>query len=331
MLTLAYIGNGKSTNRYHLPFVLTLPDLFKVQAIYARSQKNDWPTIDAIHYTHNLNEILDDPSIDAIVVTTPHASHFEIAKQVLNAGKHCLVEKPFTTSPQEAQALFDLAALKGLVIMPYQNRRYDADLLTLNSLIDSNVLGKLYDVNFTWDSDRAMSSNHFIEGNVENALVYGLGTHSLDQALYTFGIPNDYRVMASQSKGPGSMNDSYSIHLFYDGLHVSVQGSLLAPKARPVLSAYGSRGTYIREHRDVQERYLKDFIMPGDPRFGHESIEDAANLFTDSGESKVPSCLGNYATYYKYFHDVIVHKEIFDSTLIIKQLEILQAAYSTLK
>lgn len=203
MIHIAYIGNGKSTNRYHLPFVLTLPALFKVTKIFARSLKQDWSAHQGIQYTNNLDDILLDPSIDAVVVATPSHTHFEFAKKVLESGKHCLVEKPFTTNVQEAKVLFDFARSKNLVIMPYQNRRFDSDLLTLQKLLKNDVLGEVFEVNFTWDSDRALGIPTITEGSIDNSLVYGLGTHSLDQALYTFGSPLHYQAIATQSKGPG--------------------------------------------------------------------------------------------------------------------------------
>ena len=92
-LVLAYIGNGKSANRYHLPFVLQRSDKFIVKKIFDIRIRHDlWKTIDGVEYVEDVNKILNDPKIDMVVICTAHHLHYDYAKMVLNAGKHCLVE-----------------------------------------------------------------------------------------------------------------------------------------------------------------------------------------------------------------------------------------------
>ena len=94
MLTMGFIGNGKSTNRYQLPFVLTRKNI-KVKTIYARNlNKHDWSRVAGINYTDDLDSLLNDPEIQLISVCTRHDSHYEYARMVLEHGKNCLVEKP---------------------------------------------------------------------------------------------------------------------------------------------------------------------------------------------------------------------------------------------
>ncbi|MGH2067468.1 Gfo/Idh/MocA family oxidoreductase, partial [Aerococcus sp. L_4] len=151
MLNIAYIGNGKSTNRYHLPFSSRLPEIANIQTIYSRSGKGAWPALEGVHYTSNLDDIYKDEAINLVVITTPNASHYDLAKQTLEAGKNVLVEKPFAETRDQAQELFDLAKEKGLFIQCYQNRRYDSDFLTTQKVIESGVLGDLIDVEIHYD------------------------------------------------------------------------------------------------------------------------------------------------------------------------------------
>ncbi|MDY3025007.1 MAG: Gfo/Idh/MocA family oxidoreductase, partial [Streptococcus hyovaginalis] len=115
MITTGFIGNGKSTNRYHMPFILKTGK-FKVKTIYNRSLKNNWDKVEGAEYTTDLDVLLNDPEIELVVVTTPLANHYESAKKALLAGKHVLLEKPFTRTLAEAQELFDLAREKGLML-----------------------------------------------------------------------------------------------------------------------------------------------------------------------------------------------------------------------
>ena len=145
-LTLAYIANGKSTNRYHLPFVDQLPHLFRVKSIYVRHFNFAWPKRPDIHYSQDLAAILGDPEVDLVVITTPLDSHYDYIKQALLAGKHVLCEKPFLATAQEARELFGLAEALGLHLECYQNRRYDSDYLTSLAVLESGKLGDLLEV-----------------------------------------------------------------------------------------------------------------------------------------------------------------------------------------
>ncbi len=119
MLTIAYLGNGKSTNRYHLPFSTKLQDKIKVKTIYSPSGKLTWPTLEGVHYTSDLEDIYRDPEIQLVVVTTPSHLHYELGKDVLLHGKNVLIEKPFTETSAQAKELFALAQEKGLFVQCY--------------------------------------------------------------------------------------------------------------------------------------------------------------------------------------------------------------------
>lgn len=119
MLNVAYIGNGKSTNRYHLPFSSRLPEIVKVKTIYSRSGKSQWQPLEGVNYTTDIADIYEDEEINLVVITSPGTTHFELAKQTLEAGKNVLVEKPFAETRDQAQELFDLAAEKNLFIQCY--------------------------------------------------------------------------------------------------------------------------------------------------------------------------------------------------------------------
>lgn len=122
MLTIAYIGNGKSTNRYHLPFVLTRQD-FRVKAVFSRST-SPWARVAGVEYVNDLRAIWGDPQIQLVVVCTTSDSHARFAREALERGKHVLVEKPFAQTADEARELFALAERRGLFLQCYQNRRF---------------------------------------------------------------------------------------------------------------------------------------------------------------------------------------------------------------
>ncbi len=90
-LHCAFIGFGKSTTRYHLPYVLHRKDRWQVAHIYRRRAKPEEqaPQYSHIHFTSDLDEVLNDPLVKLVVVCTHADSHFEYAKKALEAGKTC--------------------------------------------------------------------------------------------------------------------------------------------------------------------------------------------------------------------------------------------------
>lgn len=147
-LHCAFIGFGKSTTRYHLPYVLNRKETWHVAHIYRRRAKPEEqsPQYSHIHFTSDLDEVLNDPQVKLVVVCTHADSHFDYAKRALEAGKNVLVEKPFTPTIAEAKELFALAKSKGLTVTPYQNRRFDSCFLTAKKAIESGKLGEIVEI-----------------------------------------------------------------------------------------------------------------------------------------------------------------------------------------
>lgn len=153
VINCAFIGFGKSTTRYHLPYVLNRKDSWHVAHIFRRHAKPEEqaPIYSHIHFTSDLNEVLNDPDVKLVVVCTHADSHFEYAKRALEAGKNVLVEKPFTPTLAQAKELFALAKSKGLTVTPYQNRRFDSCFLTAKKAIESGKLGEIVEVESHFD------------------------------------------------------------------------------------------------------------------------------------------------------------------------------------
>lgn len=312
MLTIAFIGNGKSANRYHLPFVLKLKDQFKVKTIYSRSGRQNWAPIAGVNYTTDINDIYQDPEIQLVVVSTPSATHYQVAKDVLNHGKNVLVEKPFTETVAEAQELYDLADAKGLFIQCYQNRRFDSDFLTVQKVIESGVLGDLLEVENNFDYFRPSvpeSTDHF---SVATSFLYGHACHTLDQIISYFGRPDDVHYDVRQLLGRGRMNDYFDLDLNYNDLKVSLKSSYFRIKSRPSFVVVGKKGMFVKETTDRQETDLKHFYLPDHDDFGLDRPEDYGTLtYVDATgqyhEEKVVSEVGDYSRFYAALYETLVN------------------------
>src|ERR1700722_9637203 len=135
------------------------------------------------------NEVLRSPDIDAVAIITPVWTHFELAKKALEHGKHVFVEKPFTTTSEQAEELIDLAAQKNLKIMVDHTFLFTGAVRKIRELTESGALGDLYyydslrvnlglfqhDVSVIWDlapHDLAIM-DHVIKGEAEAVVATG--------------------------------------------------------------------------------------------------------------------------------------------------------------
>lgn len=337
-LNIAYIGNGKSTNRYHLPFVKKLVDKINVKTIYERSDKSKvWDRFEGTTYTNDIEEILTDPEIDAVIITTPSATHYELAKKVLESGKNVIVEKPFSLNLEEARELINLAKEKDLIIQSYQNRRFDSDFLTAQKIIESGILGDVYEIETNYDYYRPEIPTSAKAFKRDESFLYTHACHTLDQVISYFGEPLDVKFDVRELLGEGRMNDYFDIDLYYPNLKISVRSSYFRVKSRPRFAIYGTKGTFIKETEDQQERDLKKFYMPENSDFGLDTPEQYGILYyyDKDGkyhEEKIVSEVGDYSRYYKALYETIINgkEPLVKENEILTQMQILDAAASAL-
>lgn len=331
MLTIAYIGNGKSTNRYHMPFSTKLKDKIKVKTIYSRTNKTEWVPVEGATYTNDINDIYNDPEIQLVVVSTYSSTHFSFAKEALEHGKNVLVEKPFTETLEEAQELFALAKEKGLLVQCYQNRRYDSDFLTTQKVIESGILGDILEVEMHYDYFRPEIPESVTEFSIASSYLYGHACHTIDQVISYFGEPDDIHYEVRQLLGKNRMNDYFDLDLFYGGMKVSVKSSYFRIKERPSFVVYGKKGMFVKQTKDRQEEHLKQFYLPNNADFGIDLPEHYGVLtyVDDAGiyhEEKVISEVGDYSRVYAGLYEAIINgqpKTVKDEETLL-QLEILE-------
>lgn len=338
MLKVAFIGNGKSANRYHVPFILKLPDKFQIKTMFSRHLKDDWARLDGVNYTTDVNEIYQDADLDLVVVSTPPQFHYQYAKELLEHGQNVLVEKPFTQTVEQAEELFALAKEKGLFLQCYQNRRYDSDFLTVQKVIESGVLGDLTELEMHFDYFRPEVPQAVHEFSRADSFVYSHACHTLDQVISLFGKPDDVHYDVRQLLGSGRMNDYFDIDLYYGGLKVAVKSSYFRIKARPSFVVYGQKGMFVKETKDRQEEHLKMFYLPDHPDFGLDTPEQYGTVtyVDDQGqyhEEKVVSEVGDYSRVYSAIYETLVHgktKAVKDEETIL-QIKMLAEAISQIE
>lgn len=327
---LAYGMSGKV---FHAPFISTHPG-FNLHAITERNRKlaqADYPSV--ISYD-SIEQLLADETIDLVIVNTPSFTHFEYAKLALQAGKHVLVEKPFTATTAQARELFDLAGTCGKKIMVYQNRRYDSGFNAVRKVIESGQLGKLVEVHFRYDRYRnEIGPKYFKEEPLEaSGLSYDLGPHLLDQAICLFGKPEKFYKVLSKNRDNTKVDDYFAIHLGYPNqLNVFLTSSMLAADIPPAFVVNGMQGSFTKNHADVQEAQLLKGMKPTDPGYGIEDPKDAGKLtlvIPDGGRTttSIPSEKGDYNGIFEAVYQYLANDVLYPITAadILAQLEILE-------
>jgi|TARA_B110000305_G_C19432663_1_gene637099 predicted dehydrogenase len=325
---------GMSGKLFHAPF-FEENDNFELTAIVERTKKNaqeEYPTIKSYD---SVNEILADPSIELIVINTPNGTHFEYAMQALRAKKHVLVEKPFTVTSAQAKQLFEEGKKNNCFAMPYQNRRYDSDLLAVKEILDSGKLGELVEAHIRYDRynieiGTKPAKEHDIPGS---GLFYNLGPHIIDATIALFGIPVKWTKTLGKHR-PNTLVDDYAhVHLQYpDDLNVYITASLMVAEERPAFVLNGTKGSFAKMRSDIQESQLKLNMKPNDLYFGIEAENMKGKLTTISSEGiktkeEITSKRSSYRHILEDVYQSIREGKPYPVTEehIITQLEILEA------
>lgn len=311
MLNVAYIGFGLSVKRYHLPYVERRKDFINVKYIYRRAEDVEKEGTEAeqyypeIKFTSDIDEIMNDPEINLVVVNTPNKFHVSYTMMALEHGKNVLCEKPFAQTVEEAEKVFAYAKEKGLFVMPNQNRRFDADMRTVRSVIESGKLGDIVEFESHYDYynvDRAMSQDiKFVEG---------IGIHPIDQIIGQFGIPERCVYDCRSIDFPGKSDSYYDIDFFYpNGLKVIAKMSMYVKIDYPKFILHGKKGSFVMPSLGHQSSIKP---KPGKVEISFEQPSEdtwgTISYVNDNGETvseKVPTMVGDYGIIYDNIRDVL--------------------------
>lgn len=302
------IGFSIGGHVFHAPFIASNPnlELYKVTARKEEQQKMLAERYPETQGVLSAEDIINDPLIDIVVVATSNDVHYSLTKQALEAGKHVIVEKPFTNTSAEADELIALAKRKGLLLSVHHNARFHSDYKTVKRLLAEEKLGRVVSYEARFDRFRNfLRPGAWREENIPGSGIhYDLGAHLIDQALQLFGHPEsvfaDLRVQRDHAKAI----DDFEYILSYPKLKVTLKGQMLAKEATPRFAIYGMNGSFVKKGVDPQENLLREGRRPEqDPNWGVESkdIQGSLSLFIDGKDLHqwVESEIGTGQDFYK--------------------------------
>lgn len=311
---IGLIGFSIGGQVFHAPFIIgnTSLELYKVTARKPEQQQilaNKYPTAVAVQTP---DEIIDDPLVDIVVIATSNDVHFSLTKQALNAGKHVVVEKPFTNTTAEADELIALAKQKGRILTVHHNARFHSDFKTVKRIIERKRLGSVVNYQARFDRFR----NYLREGAWReqdlpgSGIHYDLGAHLIDQALQLFGKPETVFADLRKQREHAKAVDDFEIILSYPTRKVSLFGHMLAKEPTPRFSLYGLKGSFVKRGVDPQEELLRKGAFPHEhPKWGVESehLHGVLNILENRQDIRetIPSEIGAGQDFYQNLVDVL--------------------------
>ncbi len=313
-LNVGLLGYGLGGKYFHAPFITNVPGfrLYKVRETNPQNIGHLKDTYGEIQVVADSDEILKDENVQLVVITTPNTYHYELASKALKSGKHVVVDKPFTITSSEADQLIELAGVHKRVLSVFQNRRWDSDFKTVKKVIDSNMLGDIVEYEAHFDRFRPNFSGNWREKNIAGSgMLYDLGSHLIDQALYLFGTPDQVFADLQVKRQGGEVIDSFEIILEYLRMKVTLKSGILVKERGPHFTIHGTKGSFVKFGLDVQEA---DLIMGKLPKGSKEWGKEPENLWGKINTQinglnfigNIESEPGNYTEYYSNVYNAIL-------------------------
>jgi scyllo-inositol 2-dehydrogenase (NADP+) len=295
----------------------------ELAAIVQRSGSEAAAAFPHVKIVPSVEALLEDPSIQLVVVATPNATHLPIARQCLLADRDVVIDKPFALNSGEAADLIQLARARHRLLSVYQNRRWDGDFQTVRKLLDSDQLGRLVKFESHYDRYRLAPRLHAWRenGSPGGGVLFDLGAHLVDQGLVLFGVPQSVWASVRVEREGARSDDAFDLYLHYpasmarlspsapSGLGVWLRATCLACAPGPRFALNGTLGTFRKFGIDPQEALLLAGDMFSSKPWGLETPEHWGTLTTDEGgepvTTRIPTEPGDYRGYYINLRDAL--------------------------
>ncbi|MDR1453063.1 MAG: Gfo/Idh/MocA family oxidoreductase [Candidatus Margulisbacteria bacterium] len=216
--------------------------------------------------TQNIDDVLQNPSIDAVVIATPAATHFAIGKKVLESGKHVYIEKPIVLQQQDLQDLLDLAAAKNKILMEGHLLLYHGAVNRVRQAVRDGLIGELQQV---YCRRTGLGAIRF-----ESNVLWDLGTHDISVVYYLLDEqPSVISAQAARFYPQKTAEVVFTAIKFASGKIAHIHNSWLDPYKDRKAIAVGTKGMLIMDElaADGKVQFIKKRVAydPG-KKFEHE-------------------------------------------------------------
>jgi len=305
------VGYGLSGRVFHAPFIHIHPG-FRLKSVVERNSALSGLRYPYVQVVSDYHQLIDDPEIELIVVAVPNIFHYQMVKDSLEAGKHVVVEKPFTPTSEEGLKLIKISEKTGKKILVFHNRRWDGDFKTLKKITGQKLVGEIMEFEAHFDRFTPVRTRAAWrdEPKPASGVLYDLGPHLIDQALVLFGLPHEIYADIRYQRKNTRVDDYFHIELYYDSFKAILKAGVFVKEGGPRYILHGSKGSFIKYGIDPQEAQLKSGMMPVGESWGTEDPELYGLLHTEIGQTifkgKITTERGNYGGFYQNVYETLI-------------------------
>jgi predicted dehydrogenase len=310
----AVVGYGLSGSVFHAPLIAADPryslDIIATSDAGRQAAATQrYPGVKTVRDGGAVLERAGD--LDLVVLGTPPATHFPLAKAALEAGLDVVVDKPFAVSSAQGQELIALAERLGRVLTVFHNRRWDGDFLTVRKLLAGGTLGSVTRFESSFERWAPVISKAWKASATAadgGGVLFDLGTHLIDQALQLFG-PAEVVHAELQIRRPEEKvdDDAFVVLRHESGVLSHLSMNMLCAQQGPRFRILGSTGGFTKHGVDPQEPYILAGGGPLDPEYGVEAPEWAGSLGRDGRLDPWPTERGADPEFYRILAAKILH------------------------
>jgi predicted dehydrogenase len=290
-IRVALIGFGDAGRQFHAPLISSTPGL--TLAVIGSSQGTSaGSAYPGVVVVPDRLAAARHPDIDLVVIATPNDTHAPLAEAALHAGKHVVVDKPFTVTLAEARALAVTAAAAERELSVFQNRRWDSDFLGIARELAAGRIGEVSEFRSEISRYRPRIRDRWRErAGPGSGIWYDLAPHLVDQALVLFGPPETVQADLLVQRRGGSTIDWFQAVFGYGRTRVILTSSTVAADSGMRFLVRGTKGSLTKRRGDLQDDHVADplILLAGQ---GGAPIEIAAPA-------------GNHLSYYMALRDAL--------------------------
>lgn len=311
---LALIGYGTAGAFFHAPLIAATPDLHLAAVVTgdtgrAAAVRARYPDTQVL--TAAAEVWVRAADFDAVVIASPNGLHAEQALAAIAAGLAVVVDKPLAVNVDQAEHIITAATRRGVPLSVFHNRRWDADFLTLQRLIEKGELGTVrrFESRFErWRPEPKPGWKRAPDSTAGGGILFDLGSHLIDQARLLFGPVAS--VYAELDGGyPDSLvdDDSFLALTHASGVRTHLWMSSVAADHGPRLRALGSRAAFVKYGLDGQEARLREGATPGGSDWGEEPEARHGRLIVGAHATPITPERGDYPAFYRAFARSLSH------------------------
>ncbi len=303
---VALIGYGLAGEAFHAPLIAAEPGLELAAVVTSDEQRRaraaeGHPGVELLDRAPDVWARAGD--YDLVVVASPNATHVRLAREAIDAGLDVVVDKPLAASAADARALTDHAQARGRLLIPFHNRRWDGDFLTLQRLIELGALGDVARFESRFERWRPeVSADRWRESAAPQdagGLLYDLGVHLIDQALVLFGPAAQVYAELDVRRAGARVDDDVFVAITHaSGVRSHLWASMLAGQLAPRLRVLGMAASFVKHGLDVQEAQLRAGRTPADPGYGREDPATWGALHAGDQTQRIETQPGRYPGFY---------------------------------